>query len=91
MKFVREALGEMRWEQKIQIAGNVWVGKINPTSGLTCKRGDSGLTFVYRDVSKVCILLLCISLLIDFCSQSWCAPVASDMIQRGVRACNVCG
>lgn len=37
----------------IQVAGNVWVGKIHHIFGVTCKRGDSVLTFVYRDVSKV--------------------------------------
>lgn len=69
----------------IQVAGNVQVGKIHHTFGITCKRGDSGLTFVYRDVSKVYIPLPCISPLNDFCSQSWYAPVASDAIHRGVR------
>lgn len=69
----------------MQASGNVWVGKIHPTFGVTSRRGDSGLTFVYRDVSKVCIPLLCISPLTDFCSQSWYTPMASDVIHRGVR------
>lgn len=69
----------------IHVAGNVWVGKTHHTFGVTYKRGDCVLTFVYRDVSKVCIPLPCISPLIDFWSQSWYAPMASDVIHRGVR------
>lgn len=60
MKFVREASGEMRWKQKIKVAGNVWVFRV------TCKREESGLTFIYRGVPKMCIFLLCVSPLIDF-------------------------
>lgn len=59
-----------KWDgkQKIKVAGNDWVGKIHPTLRVTCKRGESGLTFMYKDGPKMCIFLLCISPLCDFCS-----------------------
>lgn len=51
---------QKKWDgkQKIKVAGNDWVGKIHPTLRVTCKRGESGLTFVYKDGPKMCIFVL---------------------------------
>lgn len=68
---LKEKLDE---KKKIKVKAKVSDGKISLHFKIDLQKGGCGLTFVYSDEPEMCVFLLCISHLIDFCSQrSYCA------------------